>query len=173
MGEGGGETTAVWVADTGLFVACGRRGNEKYVGLSRFARRRGITFHIPREVHEELGGAPDRSSPASLPIDAAIDEGWVTVVHLDYTDPTVSTVLDDARRFIANASNRDEDAVERAGTALAGVAVQLLDGGEAEQVWLVTTDRDAGEATVAVLESHGYDGQVEWQDGFELLGDLP
>ena len=167
MSDDNGEESAVWVADMGLFVAGGRRGNGKYTALSRFARRRGITVRIPKQVHEELGGAPERSSPASLPI----DEGWVTVADMGYTDATVS-VLDDARRFIANASNRDEDTVERADTALAGVAVQLLDGGEAERIRLVTTDQDAGEATVAVLESHGYDGQVEWRNGFDLLDDL-
>jgi hypothetical protein len=79
--------------------------------------------------------------------------------------------MDDARRFIANASSRDEDRVERADTALAGLAVTLLRG-EAAAVRLVTTDQDAGEATVAVLESHGDSGQAEWVDGFELLADL-
>lgn len=168
--EGAGEPTA-WVADTGLFVACGREGNEKYAALSRFVRRRDIVLHIPRTVHEELGGAPDRSSPASLPIDAAIEEGWVTVVDLDYTDSAVSAVVDDARRFIANASNRDEDRIERADTALAGVAVTLLQG-DAPAIRLVTTDRDAGAATVRVLESHGFEGQAEVRDGFELLADI-
>ena len=168
----GGGTTTAWVADTGLFVACGRRDDEKHVALSRFARRRGIEFVIPRSVHEELGGAPERSTPESVPVDAAIDEGWVRVADPDYTDPLVLTVMDDARRFIANASNRDEDRIEKADTALAGVAAGLLADGPADAVRLVTTDRDAGEATVAVLDSHGFDEQVEWRDGFELLDDL-
>lgn len=169
--EDGAGGSVAWVADTGLFVACGRQDNEKYAALSRFVRRRELVLHIPRQVHEELGGAPERSSPASLPIDAAIEEGWVTVVDLDYTDPTVSAVVDDARRFIANASNRDEDRIERADTALAGVAMTLLQG-DTTAVRLVTTDRDAGAATARVLESHGFGGQVEVQDGFELLADI-
>jgi hypothetical protein len=172
MAEGSGAGDATWIADTGLFVACGRQDNEKYTALSRFARRRGISFRIPGTVHEELGGAPERSTPGSVPVDEAIRDGWVTVVGIDYTDPVVSTVMDDARRFIANTSNRDEDGVEKADTALAGVAARLLSAGEAEAVRIVTTDRDAGTATVEVLQSHGFDGQVEWCDGFDLLEQL-
>jgi hypothetical protein len=101
MAEGSGAGDATWIADTGLFVACGRQDNEKYTALSRFARRRGISFRIPGTVHEELGGAPERSIPGSVPVDEVIRDGWVTVVGIDYTDPVVSTVMDDARRFIA------------------------------------------------------------------------
>jgi hypothetical protein len=36
----------VWVADTGLFVACGRQQNNKYTALERFAQRNDISFVV-------------------------------------------------------------------------------------------------------------------------------
>jgi hypothetical protein len=65
-----------WVADTGLFVACGRQQNNKYTTLERFARQNEITFVIPQRVYDELGGAPDRSTPGQTPVESAIDAGW-------------------------------------------------------------------------------------------------
>lgn len=38
---------AAVVADTGVFVACGRQQNNKYVALERFARRNDLTLLIP------------------------------------------------------------------------------------------------------------------------------
>ena len=74
--DSSGEGT-VWIADTGLFVACGRQGNDKYDALRRFVRRRELSLLVPRRVYEELGGAPDRSAPQRTPVDSAIDAGWV------------------------------------------------------------------------------------------------
>lgn len=34
----------VWVADTGLFVACGRQENNKYTALERFAQRNDLSL---------------------------------------------------------------------------------------------------------------------------------
>lgn len=165
-----GDETATWVADSGFFIACGRRHNTKYTALERFARRNGITFVIPRRVHEELGGAPDRSTPGQLPIASAIDADWVTVApELDYTNSVVSAVMDRVRRFIAETSNRNEDQIEKADTALAGVSVQLLDTGEAEFIRLVTTDIAAGEGAVSAIEAHGFESQIEFENGFELI----
>ena len=48
----------------GLFVACGRQQNNKYTALERFARRNDISFVIPQCVYDELGGAPNRSTPS-------------------------------------------------------------------------------------------------------------
>jgi hypothetical protein len=69
-----GESVA-WVGDSGLFIACGRQQNNKYTALEQFARRYDITFVIPRRVYEELGGAPDRSTPGQTPINSAINAG--------------------------------------------------------------------------------------------------
>ena len=167
--DGSSEGTT-WIADTGLFVACGRQGNEKYVALRQFAQREGISFVIPRRVYGGLGGAPDRSTLGGTPIDSAIDAGWVTVAdELNYTNSTVASVMDDVRTFIARAPNRNEDRIEKADTALAGVAVRLLEEGDASFVTVVTTDRDAGEGVLRVLEAHGFDGRIEFEDGFELI----
>jgi hypothetical protein len=123
------QESVAWVADTGLFIACGRQQNNKYTALERFAQRNDLTFVIPQRVYDELGGAPDRSTPGQTPINSAIDAGWVTVAdEPDYTNSTVSQVMDDVQSFIAHSSNRDEDQIEKADTALAAVAVELLQG---------------------------------------------
>lgn len=160
---------AVWVADSGLFIACGRQRNDKYTALERFARRRGISFLIPQRVYEELGGAPVRSTPGQTPINSALDAGWVTVADApDYTNRTVSSVMDDVRRFIARTTNRDEDRIEKADTALAGVAVEHLQRG-VPYAYVVTTDLVAGNGVVSAVERHGFSGQIEFFDGFELI----
>lgn len=46
--------------------------------------------------------------------------------------------MDEARRFIANETDRNEDIIEKADTALVGLAVQLLDTGNAETAVLLT-----------------------------------
>ena len=123
------QESVAWVADTGLFIVCGRQQNNKYTALERFARQNDLTFVIPQRVYDELGGAPDRSTPGQTPINSAIDAGWVTVAdEVDYTNSTVSQVMDDVRSFIARSSNRNEDQIEKADTALAAVAVELLEG---------------------------------------------
>lgn len=123
------QESVAWVADTGLFIVCGRQQNNKYTALERFARQNDLTFVIPQRVYDELGGALDRSTPGQTPINSAIDAGWVTVAdEVDYTNSTVSQVMDDVRSFIARSSNRNEDQIEKADTALAAVAVELLEG---------------------------------------------
>lgn len=122
------QESVAWVADTGLFIVCGRQQNNKYTALERFARQNDLTFVIPQRVYDELGGALDRSTPGQTPINSAIDAGWVTVAdEVDYTNSTVSQVMDDVRSFIARSSNRNEDQIEKADTALAAVAVELLE----------------------------------------------
>jgi hypothetical protein len=46
-----------WIADPGLFIACGCQQNNKYSALERFARRNDIAFMIPERVYDERGGA--------------------------------------------------------------------------------------------------------------------
>jgi len=74
------QNSVTWIADTGLFIACGRQQNNKYTALERFAQRNDLTFVIPQRVYDELGGAPRRSTPGQTPINSAIDAGWVTGV---------------------------------------------------------------------------------------------
>ena len=159
-----------WVADSGLFIACGRQQNNKYTALRRFAQLNGISFVVPQRVYAELGGAPTRSTPGQTPINSAIDAGWVTVAdELDYTNSAVAAVMDSVRRFIAQASNRSEDQIEKADTALAGVAMQLLDSSSAGSITVVTTDTDAGRGVVRAIETRGFEGQIQFKNGFNLI----
>ena len=167
-----GEAVA-WVADTGLFIACGRQQNDKYIQLERFARENGITFVIPRRVYDELGGAPERSTPGRTPINSAIEAGWVTVAdELDYTNAIVARVLDDARAYIARSSHRNEDQIEKADTALAGVIAEILNNERKQFACIVTTDIDAGEGAVSALDSNGFKGRVRFWNGFDFIDEL-
>jgi len=160
---------ATWVVDTGVFVACGRQENAKYTTLERFTRKHSGAFVTPQRVYEELGGAANQSTPGQTPIDSAISAEWVTDAdEIEYTDSTVSAVMDDVRRYIASASNRSEDRIEKTDTALAAVAAQRLSSGDASFVYIVTTDTAAGEGTVSVLETYGFDDQIAFIDGFEV-----
>jgi hypothetical protein len=163
--------SVAWVADTGLFIACGRQQNTKYTALERFAQRNDLTFVIPQRVYDELGGAPNRTTPGQMPINSAIDAGWVTVAdEPDYTNSAVSQVMDDVRSFIARSSNRDEDQIEKADTALAAVAVELLE--QNTFVCVVTTDIDAGDGVVASLEANGFGNRVQFKNGFGLIDEI-
>jgi hypothetical protein len=163
----------LWVVDTGVFIACGRQQNNKYTALERFAQRNDLSFVIPRRVYDELGGAPDRSTPGQTPINSAINAGWVTVAAKpDYTNSTVSQVMDDVRTYIAQSSNRPEDQIEKADTALAAVAAERLDEGDADFAYVVTTDTDAGDGIVSALSRNGFDERVQFRDGFELIEEI-
>jgi hypothetical protein len=162
-----------YIADTGLFIACGRPTNSKYLALAAFAERIDVVFTIPRRVHEELGGSPDGYSISNAPVDHAIEQGWVEVFpELDYTRGAVSQVLDDVREYIAGKSNRYPDRTEKADTALGGVALQILERDGIERVFVVTTDVDPGHGVVRALTAQGYGDQVEFVDGFEFVDDL-
>lgn len=129
-----------YIVDTCVFVACGQADDPKFRRLRTEAERRDATFRIPPRVYEELGGDPETDAYASgsMPIESAIQAGWVTVTDPpDYTDSTVSQVMDQARRFIATETDRAEDAVEKTDAALVGLAVQLLTEGRAETVHYV------------------------------------
>lgn len=109
--------SAIHIGDTGLFVAMGDIENRRYRAVRTFAHRNKITFVLPERVYEELTAT--RSADRTLPIDAAIDDGWVRVADpLDYSMPLVSRVMDGVQRYIANADDRPEDEIERADAAL-------------------------------------------------------
>ncbi len=164
------------IVDTCVFVACGQTDNPKFHGLATEAKRRGTTFLIPPQVYTELGGDPemDAYGSGSLPIESAVQAGWVTVAEsLDYTDPTVSQVMDDARRFIAAETDRAEDSVEKADTAVIGLAVQLLNQGCAKTVIIYTGDQPAGNAAIQIIPRYGFDAdQIEWIDGNTFIDNL-
>jgi hypothetical protein len=124
-------------------------------------------------VYDEPGGAPDGSTPGRTPINSAIDAGWVIVAEEpDYTNSTVSRVMDEVRTLIAKSSNRREDNIEKADTALAAVAIERLEASDAAFANIVTTDIDAGECIVAALSKNGFDDRVQFQNGFELIEEI-
>jgi hypothetical protein len=71
--------------------------------------------------------------------------------------------MDETRRFIASETDRDEDNIEKADTALVGLAAQLLDTGEADRVVLLTTDKPAGHAAETLLLQHGFNDRVKFR----------
>lgn len=156
----------VYIADTGVFVRCGGPDNEKFQRLRRALRQAGVALLIPQRVYEELGGDPitEMYPSGSIPYADGFEEEWITVAEeLDYTNPLVSTVMDEARRFIANETDRSEDFIEKTDTALVGLAAQLLDTTAAETIVLLTTDKPAGRAAEALLSNHGFSDQIEYR----------
>ncbi len=162
--------STIHVADTGLFVAIGHPSNPRYRTIRSFAGRNGITFVLPEHVYDELTVDDDADPP---PIDSAIEEGWAEIAEpIDYTDSFVSSAMDGVRRFIANADDRSEDDIERADTALAGVAAQSLRTGSASHAYVYTTDVAAGRAVEAVFDGEGYGDAITYVNAFRLIEDL-
>ncbi|GAA0478803.1 hypothetical protein MUK72_15935 (plasmid) [Halococcus dombrowskii] len=167
--------SALHIADTGFFVAVGDSSNERYQRVRTFAERNEITFVVPKRIYEELTGATDSESSEveAIPIDSAIDDGWVRVADsLEYTNPVVSKTMDGIQRYIANADDRPADEVERADPALGALAAQALSSGNAAHAYIYTTDLAAGEGAETVLASEGYDDAVTFVNGFRFIEDL-
>jgi hypothetical protein len=80
--------------------------------------------------------------------------------------------MDDVRSYIARSSDREEDQIEKADTALDAVAATLLDSGDARYVCVVTTDSDAGDGVVTALSANGFENRVQFKDGFELIDEI-
>ena len=158
--------TTAYIADTGVFVRCGGPDNEKFQRLRHALREAGVSLLIPQRVYEEIGGDSTATEYPSgnVPYGDGFEEGWLTVAdELDYTESVVSTVMDAARRFIATETDRDEDLIEKADTALLGLAVQVLASGQADHVVLLTTDKPAGRAAETLLPNHGFDDQITYR----------
>jgi hypothetical protein len=158
--------TTVYIADTGVFVRCGGPDKAKFQRLRQAVQRAGISLQVPTRVYEELGGDPmaDEYPSGDMPYPDGFDEGWIVVAEeLDYANPLVATVMDHTRRFIANETDRNEDVVEKADTALIGLAAQKLDTGQAERIVLLTTDKPAGRAAEKLLPEHGFSDCIEFQ----------
>lgn len=164
------------IVDTCVFVACGKTDDPKFRRLATEAERLDTTFFIPPRVYAELGGDPETDAYASgsLPIHSAIRSEWVGVTDPpDYTNSTVSEVMDHSRRFIASETDKAQDNVEKADTVLVGIAVQLLTEGDAEVIRLYTGDKLAGKAAEEIIPEYGFDSdQIEWIDGNEFVDGL-
>lgn len=125
-------------------------------------------------MYLELGGEPgDEPYPSSaIPWQEGIDEGWIVVAdELEYPNSIVSGLMDATRRNIVNDTDRSEDHIEKADTALVGLAAQLLETGDAEQIVLLTTDKPAGREAETLLPE--YEGRKFRPDEFRYaLGTL-
>ena len=163
------------VTDTGFFVALGAPSNDRYQRARTFANRNEITFVVPKRIYEELTRADSGEivEAKSMPIDVAIDDGWVRVAEpLEYTNPVVSKTMDGIQRYIANADNRPADGIERADPALDALAAQALSSGSVTHAYIYTTDIAAGEGAETVLASEGYGDAVTFVNGFRFVEDL-
>ncbi|WP_222913564.1 hypothetical protein [Natrinema sp. SYSU A 869] len=148
-----------------------RAPHRRHRPVRRFACRNDVTFVLPEQVYEELTvDDPDVEAP---PVDAAIDEGWVTVAApLEFSEPIVSRAMGGIQRYIANVDDRPADEVERADAALAALAAQHLSAGTATEVYIYSTDIAAGEGAETVLASEGYGDSVTFVNGFRFIKDL-
>ena len=162
--------------DSSVLISCGRRDSTRFQALAREARQRDAVFRISPQVYAEVTGdtALDAYSPDRSPVDEAVQEGWMKVTESPaYSDSDVSTVMDRARSFISNSSDRPEDIVEKADTEIVGLALEtLLDGAE-DRVLVVTNDIPLGEAAESLLPNYGFDDeQITWLTGSELAAEL-
>ena len=156
----------VYVADTGVFVRCGGRENDKSHRLRRALRGANAELVVPWRVAAELGAHPESEAYPSVDgtFSTGVEEGWVVVAdELPYGDPLVSTVMDQTRRFIATETGRNEDVVEKADTALVGLAAHVLESGGATKVVVLTTDKPAGRGAERILANHGLGDRIEFR----------
>jgi hypothetical protein len=167
--------SAIHIADTGLFVALGNPPKQRYQRVRTFAKRNEIVFVVPERIYGELTstGTSEIDEAETIPIDVAIDDGWVRVADpLEYTNSVVSKTMDGIQRYIANADERPADEIERADPALGALAAQVLSSGDATHAYIYTTDIAAGEGAKTVLGSEGYGDAVTFVNGFRFIVDL-
>jgi len=130
---------------------------------------------VPERIYGKLIGTEAREieEAEAIPIDVAIDNGWVRVADpLEYTNPVVLKTMDGIQRYIANAGDRPADEIERADPALGALAAQALSSGDVTHAYIYTTDIAAGEGAETVLGSEGYGDAVTFVDGFSFIDDL-
>lgn len=162
--------------DSSVLISCGRRNGARFQALAREARQRDVVFRIPPQVYAEVTGdaSLDEYTTSDSVVDEALREGWMKVTESpSYAESDISNVMDQARSFIANSSDRSEDTVEKADTEIVGLALEMLLTGTAKRVTIVTNDIPLGEATKALLPQYGFDDeQVIWLTGGELADEL-
>ena len=113
----GGDTDIVFV-DSSVLISCGRREGVRFRALAREASQRDTVLRFPPAVYDEVTNDPAVDAyTTESPVDAALQEGWMTVTDSpSYADSDVSAVMDQTRSFIASATSRSEDLVETADT---------------------------------------------------------
>lgn len=102
--------------DSSVLISCGRRGSTRFQALAREARQRDTVFRISPQVYAEVAGDPslDEYKTGDSAVEKALQEGWMKVTESpSYSDSDISAVMDQARSFIASASDRSEDRKSR------------------------------------------------------------
>lgn len=161
--------TNVHIADTNLFIAFGRPESGRFELLERIAEEHGLVFTIPQRVYDELTVNENDYTISQEPIDLALERGWATLAEdLDYANPVVSDTMDIVRRYIAIATERDEDEVEQADASVGGVAAQLLEREEALSITVYTGDIAARRGIEVALTKHGYSDCIRTIDTFDV-----
>lgn len=158
------ETVAL--VDTNFLVAVGGPTNSKYRALREYVQQRDVVLKVPRRVERELSTMhyADR-------VERAVEEGWAE--RIDPPSPTDSeavNAMDFVRREIARQTGKDEHDVEKADTALAGLAVEYLKRTD-EPVAVLTDDRVAARAIETGTARSDCDGSVTVFTREDLLGD--
>ena len=155
--------------DTNFFIRFERHGTVEL--LERAVRNHDITLRLPQRVYDEL--TPESGSYGRPPIDAAIADGWATILDEPaYANPVVSATMDMVRRYIAAATDRPEHAIEQADAAVGGAAATLLENGETESVAIYTNDRAAFRGIERALTQHGYGNHVQLVAAFDFVGSI-
>ena len=149
--------TTVFIADTGVFVRCGGRTRTSFNRFAGPSDRQVSRCDPPARLRR----IRRRSRSGQVSIRDHFVSRWIRGgldCRCRRTRLHRSTRLDsDGRRrqFIANETDRAEDSIEKVDPALVGLAAQLLDTGEADQIVLLTTDKPAGKAAETLLPQHG------------------
>jgi len=162
--------------DSSVLISCGRRESTRFQALAREAHQRDAVFRISPQVYAEMTDDPALAeyTTGDSAVDEALQEGWMKVTERpSYSNPGVSKVMDQARRFIASSSDRPEDIVEKTDTEIVGLALEFLLEDIAEQVTVITNDIPLGEAAENLIPQYGFDDeQVVWLTGGELADEL-
>jgi hypothetical protein len=167
---------AVIFLDSSILISCGRAENTRFQALAREAHQRDTSFRVSPQVYAEVAGdsVPGEYTPDDSAVEEAVQDGWIKVTGSpSYSDPDVSNVMDQAQNFIASATDRSEDIIEKADTEIVGIALETLLDGTADQIIVVTNDIPLGEAVESLLPQYGFDDeQALWFLGRELAEEI-
>ncbi|MGQ4557292.1 hypothetical protein [Halobellus sp. GM3] len=171
----GNDSDVVFI-DSSVLISCGRRESTRFRALAREARKRDAMFRISPQVYAEVTGDPslDAYTDGDTAVDEALQEGWMKITESpSYSNSEVSKVMDQARSFIASASDRSEDIVEKTDTEIIGLALEMLIYEVTDRVTVVTNDIPLGEAAESLIPQYGFDDeQITWLTGGELADEL-
>lgn len=94
-----------------VLISCGQHENPRFQALACEAYQRETVFRISPQVYAAVAGDP---ALAEYTTGDSLHDGWMKVTESpSYSNPDVSNVMDQARRFIASSSDRPEDVVEK------------------------------------------------------------